>query len=87
MPHMAALAKMEMYVICLIRTMNLATLSFAQALLKDAEIEYFLFDMNSSVMDGYTGAIRRRLMVIDDDAKDAHEVLTAGGLGDELLSI
>jgi len=40
--------------------MNPATLSFAQALLKDAEIESFLFDMNASVMDGSTILVRRR---------------------------
>ena len=53
--------------ICLIRTMNPVTLSYAQALLKDAEIESFLFDMNASVMDGSTILVRRRLMIIDED--------------------
>ncbi len=71
--------------ICLIRTMNPVTLSFAQALLKDAEIESFLFDMNSSVLDGSTITVRRRLMVIDEDEVEAREVLEAGGLGDELI--
>ncbi len=69
---------------CIIRTMNPVTLSFAQAVLKDGEIESFLFDMNSSVLDGSTITIRRRLMVIDEDEADARELLTAAGLGDEL---
>ena len=70
--------------ICIVRTMNPATLSFAQALLKDAEIESFLFDMNASVMDGSTILVRRRLMIIDEDEEEAREVLEAAGLGKEL---
>ncbi len=73
--------------ICLIRTMNPVTLSYAQALLKDAEIESFLFDMNSSVLDGSTITVRRRLMVIDEDAQEARDILEAAGLGDELMEI
>jgi len=65
--------------------MNPVTLSYAQALLKDAEIESFLFDMNSSVLDGSTIIVRRRLMVIDEDAAEAREVLVAAGLGHELM--
>lgn len=68
--------------ICLIRTMNPVTLSYAQALLKDAEIESFLFDMNASVMDGSTILVRRRLMIIDED--ETRELLEAAGLGKEL---
>ena len=71
---------------CLIRTMNPVTLSFAQAVLKDAGIESFLFDMNSSVLDGSTIIIRRRLMIIDDDEIEARELLEAAGLGKELES-
>jgi len=70
---------------CLIRTMNPVTLSYAQALLKDAEIESFLFDMNASVLDGSTIIVRRRLMIIDEDEEEARALLVAGGLGDELM--
>ena len=62
--------------------MNPVTLSYAQALLKDAEIESFLFDMNASVMDGSTILVRRRLMIIDED--ETRELLEAAGLGKEL---
>ena len=71
--------------ICLIRTMNLVTITFAQAVLKDAEIESFLFDMNASVLDGSTAFVQRRLMVIAEDEDEARELLTAAGLEDELL--
>jgi len=70
--------------ICIIRTMNPVTLSFAQAVLKDSGIESFLFDMNSSVLDGSTIIVRRRLMIIDEDEADARELLEAAGLGKEL---
>ena len=72
--------------ICLIRTMNPVTLSFAQAVLKDAGIESFLFDMNSSVLDGSTILVRKRLMIIDEDEADARELLEAAGIGKELTA-
>lgn len=53
--------------------MNPVTLSLAQALLKDSDIESFLFDMNASVLD--------------EDADEARKILEAGGLGDELMSL
>lgn len=64
--------------------MNLVTLSFAQAVLKDAGIESFLFDMNSSVLDGSTTIVRRRLMIVDEDEAEARELLEAAGIGHEL---
>ena len=67
--------------------MNPVTLSYAQALLKDADIESFLFDLNSSVLDGSTITVRRRLMVIDEDVVEAREILEAAGLGDELITL
>ena len=70
--------------ICIIRTMNPVTLSFAQAVLKDSEIESFLFDVNCSVLDGSTILVRKRLMIIDEDEADARELLEAAGLGKEL---
>ena len=72
--------------ICLIRTMNPVTLSFAQAVLKDAGIESFLFDMNAAILDGSTALVQKRLMVIDEDELEATELLVAAGLGKELMS-
>ena len=70
--------------ICLINTMNPVTLNFAQAVLKDADILSFLFDMHSSVLDGSTTIVRRRLMSVDEDEEDARAALIAAGLGKEL---
>ena len=64
--------------------MNPVTLSFAQAVLKDAGIESFLFDVNASVLDGSTIIVRKRLMIIDDDETEARELLEAAGIGNEL---
>lgn len=66
--------------------MNPVTLSFAQAVLKDAGIESFLFDMNASVLDGSTILVRKRLMIIDEDEDEARELLAAAGIGHELES-
>lgn len=72
--------------LCLIRTMNPVTLSFAQAVLKDAGIESFLFDVNASVLDGSTIIVRKRLMIVDDDEVEARELLEDAGIGHELES-
>jgi len=64
--------------------MNPVTLSFAQAVLKDAGIESFLFDMNSAVLDGSTILVRKRLMIIDEEEAEARELLEAAGIGHEL---
>ncbi len=64
--------------------MNPVTLSFAQAVLKDAGIQSFLFDMNASVLDGSTILVRKRLMIIDEDEDEARELLEAAGIGYEL---
>lgn len=72
--------------ICLIRTMNPVTLSFAQAVLKDAGIESFLFDVNASVLDGSTILVRKRLMIIDEDEAEARQLMEAAGIGHEMMS-
>ncbi len=70
--------------IAILKTVNPATLNFAQAVLKEALIEHFIMDVNASVIDGSIGAIPRRLMVIDEDARDARQALTDAGLEKEI---
>ena len=65
--------------------MNPVTLSFAEAVLKDADIMSFLFDMNSAILDGSTALVQKRLMIIDEDEDDARAALIAAGLGEELM--
>ncbi len=66
-----------------LKTVNPATLNFAQAILKEAGIEHFVMDVNASVIDGSIGAVPRRLMVIDEDKEAALSALEAAGMGDE----
>jgi len=61
-----------------LRTNNVVLLSFAQSLLKDAQIDTLVLDENASVMDGSLGILPRRLMVSDDDFPQAERVLREG---------
>lgn len=70
--------------ICIMKTVNPATLNYAEAILKEAEIEYFIMDQNVSIIEGSIGVIPRRLMVLKDDASDAREALIDADIGAEL---
>ena len=72
--------------IAVLKTVNPATLNFAQAVLKEADIPFFVMDQNVSIIEGSIGIIPRRLMVVDEDAQDAREALEAAGLGDEIYA-
>lgn len=78
-PHLSDLSVM----IALIVTTDPVTISFAQALLRDAEIECFVMDENMSVLEPGI-MIPKRLMVLRDDLDDARQVLTDAGLQAEL---
>lgn len=69
--------------ICVLKTTNPATLSFAQAILKDSGIEHFLMDEHMSILEPGI-MIPKRLMVLPDDAAEARQVLTDADLGKEL---
>lgn len=69
----------------LIKTVNPVTLSFAEAILKDAGIQSFVMDQHVSIIEGSIGAIPRRLMVIDDDYEAAVRALELAELGDEIF--
>ena len=75
---------MDVIVICIMKTVNPATLNFAQAVLKEADIPFFVMDQNVSIVEGSIGIMPRRLMVVDEDGPDAREALTDAGLGDEI---
>lgn len=60
-----------------LKTNNLVQLSFAEAVLTDAGIAFFVFDTNMSVMEGSVGILPRRLMVSDEDAVHARELIAA----------
>lgn len=62
------------------RTNDLATLSFAQVLLKDAEIPNDVFDQHTSMLEGSVMAIQRRLLVLDEDVEEAVKLLDDAGI-------
>jgi hypothetical protein len=69
--------------IAIIITTNPATISFAEAVLRDAQIESFVMDQNMSVLEPGI-MIPKRVMVLEDDAADARAALTDAGIGNEL---
>lgn len=62
----------------LLKTNDLVLLSFAQSLLREAQIESVVFDENASVMDGSLGIMPRRLMVADEDVERGRQVVREG---------
>jgi hypothetical protein len=51
----------------ILRTNDLALISFVDALLADADISVFVLDAHTAIAYGSAGAIERRLMVADDE--------------------
>lgn len=68
----------------LIRTNDLVTISFVEALLKDAGIHYLVADQAMSAVEGMLGVFPRRVLVDADEAIRARRLLSDAGLGGEL---
>lgn len=68
----------------LISTNNIVTISFIEAVLKEAHIEHFIFDAQMSAIEGSIGVIPRRVMVLTEDLDAARRALTLAGLEEEL---
>ena len=68
----------------LIRTNDLVTISFVEALLKDADIGYIVADQAMSALEGMVGAFPRRILVDADEAVRARRLISDAGLGAEL---
>lgn len=66
------------------RTNDAVTLSFAEACLRDEEIDFFVADRHISMMEGSIGAFPRRVLVPRDQLSRARRVLAEAGLRDEL---
>lgn len=63
----------------LLRTNDLVRLSWLTALLADQQIEAFVLDTHTSILEGSAGAIPRRLLVSDQDFDAANRVLAEAG--------
>ena len=61
-----------------------ATISFAQAVLADAGVDFVVMDQNMSVLEPGI-MIPKRVMVLRDDVAEARSVLEDAGLSDELV--
>ena len=61
-----------------LRTNDPVKLSYAQHLLSEAGIDYFVADQHISAIEGNIGAFPRRLMVAEEDAGRAR--LTLAGI-------
>jgi hypothetical protein len=68
----------------LIRTNDIVLISFVEALLRDAEIEFLVVDQNMSVIEGSLGVLPRRVLVVSDRVEAARRLLTDAGIGAEL---
>lgn len=68
----------------LIRTNDLVTISFVEALLKDADIGYIIADQAMSALEGMVGAFPRRILVDGDEVDRARRLIVDAGLGTEL---
>lgn len=65
----------------LVRTNDVAAISAIEDLLQEGEIPHLVADREMSVIDGSINAIQVRVLVPDDKAEEARELLRDGGLG------
>jgi hypothetical protein len=65
----------------LLRTNDVVRLSWIEALLNDAEIEWLVLDQHTSLIEGSIGAIQRRLMVDERDHSRAKKLIADADFG------
>ena len=65
----------------LLRTNDAVLITAIEALLKGAGIECMVADRHMSVLEGSLGVLPRRVLVADDEADKAKQLLTEAGLG------
>ena len=61
----------------LLRTTDITVIAYVRAILLDASIEPFEFDVNMSVLEGSIGILPRRIMVRSDELDAARNLLMA----------
>lgn len=71
----------------LMRTNDAVLISFVEALLRDAGVSFFVADNHMSVIEGSLGILPRRVMVDEDDADLAREILRDAGIDGELKGV
>src|SRR3954449_5599855 len=68
----------------LVRTNDMVLVSAVGALLDGANIHHLVLDQNMSVIEGSLGVLPRRILVHEDDNREARQLLTDAGLAHEL---
>ena len=68
----------------LVRTNDIVLVSAVGALLDGADIHHVVLDQNMSVIEGSLGILPKRILVPDEDAGAARQLLTDAGLAHEL---
>jgi len=68
----------------LLRSNDPVLISFAEALLKEANIAYSVVDQHMSVMEGTLGVLPRRILVMRDMHERARRIMCEAGLEQEL---
>lgn len=69
----------------LVRTNDAVVISFIEALLRDAGIEFIVADQNMSVLEGSIGVLPRRVLVHEEDLDEAKGLLADAGIGGEIV--
>lgn len=59
----------------LLRTNNPVIISFTEALLRDAEIQYLVLDQNMSIIEGSLGILPQRILVEIHAFEQARQLL------------
>jgi hypothetical protein len=68
----------------LVRTNDIVLVSAVGALLDGAHIHHLVLDQNMSIIEGSLGVLPRRILVHEDDNREARQVLRDAGLAHEL---
>jgi hypothetical protein len=68
----------------LLRTNDIVLVSAIGALLDGANIHHLVLDQNMSVIEGSLGVLPRRILVHEEDHREARQILTDAGLAHEL---
>ena len=65
------------------KTNDMVTLSFVEALLRDAQIPFQSLDHNMSILDGSIGILPRRILVAEEYELAARQLMVDAGLEGE----
>jgi hypothetical protein len=68
----------------LVRTNDMVLVSAVGALLDGANIHHLVLDQNMSIIEGSLGVLPRRILVHEDDNREARQLLEDAGLAHEL---